>query len=82
MDRLLRLVSSSSMIEDMSNCSNIFFIHFSPSGDVTVTVVGTNYSVPQLQGPLINLINNNWTVGPFLVRFNQTNLIPIESPLS
>lgn len=79
MARSSRLVLSSSIIENLSHCSSIYFVYLSPSGDVTVTVVGTNYSVPQLQGPLINLVNNNWTVGPFLVRFNQTNLIPIES---
>ena len=81
MDRSLQLRLSSGMIRNLSHLKNVF-VDFSPSGDVTVTVVGTNYSVPQLQLPLINLVNNNWTVGPFLVQFNQTALIPIESSLN
>ncbi|CAF3404111.1 unnamed protein product, partial [Rotaria sp. Silwood2] len=30
-----------------------------PSGEVTVVVKGKNYSIPQLQLPLIDKINNN-----------------------
>jgi len=60
---------------------NKIFIYFSPAGDVTVSIIGKNYSIPQFEVPLNNLANNNWTVGPYLVSFNQTNLVPIQSLL-
>lgn len=56
----------------------IFFC-FSPSGEVTVLVSGKNYSIPQFELPLLNKVNNSWTVGPYLVAINQTNLYPIQS---
>jgi len=56
-------------------------VYFSPAGEVTVSVTGTNYSIPQFELPLINSINNNLTVGPYLVAYNQTSLVPITSLL-
>jgi hypothetical protein len=60
---------------------NKIFIYSSPAGEVSLTVIGKNYSIPQFEIPLINQANNNWTVGPYLVSFNQTNLISIQSLL-
>ncbi|CAF3707629.1 unnamed protein product [Rotaria sordida] len=54
-------------------------IIITPTGEVTVVVSGKNYSVPQLQLPLIDLVNRNWTVGPYLISFNQTSLVAIET---
>ncbi|CAM4752695.1 unnamed protein product [Rotaria magnacalcarata] len=54
-------------------------ITISPSGAVTVIVAGINYSIPGLEVPLINLVNNNWTVGPYVVAFNRTLIISIET---
>lgn len=54
-------------------------VNFSPSGEVTVVVNGRNYSIPQLDLGLLNQVNNNWTAGPYLVTYNQTNLVPIQS---
>ena len=58
---------------------NDTILNFSPSGEVTVVVSGRNYSIPQLDLGLTNQVNKNWIVGPYLVSYNQTNLIPIES---
>jgi len=60
---------------------NKIFIYSSPAGEVSVSVIGKNYSIPQFEIPLMNQANNNWTVGPYLVSFNQTNLISIQSLL-
>lgn len=59
----------------------IFFMKFlfSPSGEVTIIVTGKNYSIPNFEIPFNNLINTNWTVGPFDVSFNQTNVVAIQS---
>jgi hypothetical protein len=54
-------------------------VYFSPAGEVTISVTGTNYSVPQFELPLFNSIKNNLTVGPFLLAYNQTSLVPIQS---
>jgi hypothetical protein len=58
---------------------NKIIINSSPSGQVSVVVTGTNYSIPDFQTPLINKINSNWTVGPYLVSYNQTSLATILS---
>ena len=60
-------------------------LHRSPSGEVTLVVTGLNYSIPQLEAALADRSNNNWTAGPFLVAFNRTDIIPVQSefrPLS
>ena len=54
-------------------------IYSSPSGEVTVIVTGKNYSIPDFEIPFTNKVQSNWTVGPFAVAFNQTNLIAIQS---
>ena len=54
----------------------------SPSGQVSVVVSGTNYSIPDFQIPLNNKINSNWTVGPYSVSLNQTSLATIISLLN
>ncbi|CAF4535527.1 unnamed protein product [Rotaria sp. Silwood1] len=54
-------------------------IIISPTGEVIVIVSGKNYSIPQFELPLTDLVNKNWTVGPYLVSFNRTNVISIET---
>jgi hypothetical protein len=58
-----------------------FFFKFysSPSGEVTIIVTGKNYSIPDFEIPLAQKINNNFTIGPYSVSFNQTNLVAIQS---
>jgi len=57
----------------------VVLLLFSPSGEVTIAVTGRNSSIPEFELPLLDKVNQNWTVGPFLVAYNQTSLIPIES---
>lgn len=54
-------------------------IIISPSGEVTLVVTGRNYSIPELELALLNRANSNWTAGPYLVTYNRTDLIPIQS---
>ena len=58
---------------------NTTSIHFSPAGDVTLSVIGQNFSIPQFDLALLNQANNNWTAGPYIVLYNQTSLVPIQS---
>lgn len=51
----------------------------SPSGEVTIVVSGRNYSIPDFELPLNNIVRTNWTVGPYVVAFNQTSLVTIQS---
>ncbi len=59
----------------------ILFLKFysSPSGEVTIIVTGKNYSIPDFQIPFAQQINNNLTIGPYSVSFNQTNVVAIQS---
>jgi len=56
-------------------------VYSSPTGQVSVSIIGTNISIPQFELPLVNSINNNLTIGPYFLSFNQTNIISIQSLL-
>ena len=62
-----------------SHPMNITSVDFSPAGDVTLSVIGTNLSVPQFNLALINRANTKWTAGPYLVLHNQSSLAPFQS---
>lgn len=44
-----------------------------------MVVTGRNFSVPQFELALLDRANNNWTVGPYLVTYNRSDIIPIIS---
>ncbi|UJR30132.1 hypothetical protein I4U23_017673 [Adineta vaga] len=54
-------------------------ITISPSGEVTIVVTGRNYSIPDFELPLTDKVRTNWTVGPYVVSFNQTSLVTIQT---
>jgi len=57
----------------------VFLFYSSPSGEVTIAITGKNYSIPDFQIPFAQQINNNFTICPYSVSFNQTNVVAIQS---